>query len=86
MTIAVDLGRKATKQTNKQTAQTKTFTPVQTLIYHGDPCTVYRPLPGFHLICLIKSELAYFSTKTYVVGTQKNRLDETVLLSTQIIC
>ena len=25
----------------------------------------------------------YFLTKTYVVGTQKNRLDETVLLSTQ---
>ena len=40
MTIAVDLGRKATKQTNK-------------------------------------------STKTYVVGTQKNRLNETVLLNTQ---
>ena len=26
---------------------------------------------------------SYFSTKTYAVGTQKNRLDETVLLSTQ---
>ena len=25
-------------------------------------------------------------TKTYVVGTQKNRLNETVLLSTQNIC
>ena len=25
----------------------------------------------------------YFSSKTYVVGTQKNRLNETVLLSTQ---
>ena len=25
---------------------------------------------------------SYFSTKTYVVGTQKNRLNETVLLST----
>ena len=24
---------------------------------------------------------SYFSTKTYVVGTQKNRLNETVLLS-----
>ena len=29
---------------------------------------------------------SYFSTKTYVVGTQKNLLDETVLLSTQNIC
>ena len=28
----------------------------------------------------------YLSTKTYVVGTQKNRLNETVLLSTQNIC
>ena len=27
-----------------------------------------------------------FSTKTYVVGTQKNRLNETVLLNTQNIC
>ena len=29
---------------------------------------------------------SYFSTKTYVVGTQKNRLKETVLLSAQNIC
>ena len=29
---------------------------------------------------------SYFSTKTYVVGTQKNRLIEAVLLSTQNIC
>ena len=29
---------------------------------------------------------SYFSTKTYVVGTRKNRLDETVLLSTQNTC
>ena len=28
----------------------------------------------------------HFSTKTYVVGTQKNRLNETVLLSTQNTC
>ena len=28
----------------------------------------------------------YFSTKTYVVSTQKNRLDETVLFSTQNKC
>ena len=30
--------------------------------------------------------ISYFSTKTYVVGTQKNRLNETVPLSTQDIC
>ena len=29
---------------------------------------------------------SYYSSKIYVVGTQKNRLDETVLLSTQNIC
>ena len=30
----------------------------------------------------INKECSYVSIKTYVVGTQKNRLDETVLLST----
>ena len=39
---------------------------------------------------LVKSayqkKISYFSTKTYLVGTQKNRLDETVLLSIQNIC
>ena len=29
---------------------------------------------------------SYCSTKTYVVGTQKNRLDETVILRTQNTC
>ena len=29
--------------------------------------------------------VSYFSTKTYVVGTQKNHLNEGVLLSTQNI-
>ena len=33
-----------------------------------------------------ESYFSYFSTKTYVVGTQKNRLHETVLLSTNNIC
>ena len=45
---------------------------------------IYRTRP------LVKSVyqkwFSYFSTKTYVVGTQKNRLDETLLLSTQNIC
>ena len=35
------------------------------------------------LECIIKHQFSYFSTETYVVGTQKNRLDEMVLLSTQ---
>ena len=38
--------------------------------------------PGLYL--RVRNE--NFSTKTYVVGTQKNRLNETVLLSTQNIC
>ena len=33
-----------------------------------------------------KTIFSYFSTKTYVVGTQENRLNETVLLSTQKTC
>ena len=38
--------------------------------------------------CLVKSvyqkkKNSYFSSKTYVVGTQKNRLNETALLSTK---
>ena len=32
-----------------------------------------------------KNWFSFFSTKAYDVGTQKNRLDETVLLSTQNI-
>ena len=34
--------------------------------------------------CIIKNYFSYFSPKTYVVGTQKSRLNATVLLSTQI--
>ena len=30
------------------------------------------------------AKLSYFSTKTYVVGTDKNRRNETVLLSTKV--
>ena len=33
-----------------------------------------------------KNIFSYFSAKTYVVGTQKNCLNETVLLRTQNIC
>ena len=36
--------------------------------------------------CKIENYFSYFSTKTYVVGTQKNRLNETVHLNTQNIC
>ena len=43
-------------------------------------------LQDFSYECVPKISFSYFSTKTYVVGTQKNRLIETVLLSTQNIC
>ena len=33
----------------------------------------------------LKNYVSYFSSKTYVIGSQKNRLNETVLLSTQNI-
>ena len=35
---------------------------------------------------VLENYFLYFSTKTYVVGTQKNRLNERVLLSTQNTC
>ena len=38
---------------------------------------------GFNYECITKEN--YFSTKMYVVGTQKNRLNETVLLGTKNI-
>ena len=34
---------------------------------------------------MVENYFSYFSTKTYVVGTQKNRLNETVLLGTHNI-
>ena len=44
---------------------------------------VYR-FSGYCYMRVIKS--SYFLTKTYVVCTQNNRLNETVLLSTQNVC
>ena len=38
----------------------------------------------FSYECLQSNKLSHFSTKTYVVGTQKNRRNETVLLSTKL--
>ena len=36
--------------------------------------------------CVTENDFPYFSAKTYVVGTQKNRLDERVILSIQNTC
>ena len=41
-------------------------------------------IKGFSYDCVLSNTLSYFSTKTYVVGTQKNRRNETVLLSTKL--
>ena len=44
---------------------------------------------GEHFVdpqCVMEIYLSYFSTKTYVVGIQKDRLTETVLLSSQNTC
>ena len=38
------------------------------------------------LSSIIENDFSYFLTKTYVLGTQKNLLNETVLLSTQNTC
>ena len=35
------------------------------------------------LKCVKKTNVSYFSTKIYVVGTENNRLNETVLMSTK---
>ena len=46
------------------------------------PITLTRPLAK---ICITKKN-SYFSSKSYVVGTQKNRLNEMILLCTQKDC
>ena len=38
------------------------------------------------LSSIIENDFSHFLTKTYVLGTQKNLLNETVLLSTQNTC
>ena len=47
-----------------------------------EPC-VDRPLDKG---VFLKIYFSYFSTQTYVVGTQKNGLNETLLLGTQNKC
>ena len=43
-------------------------------------------ISGLQVCGIIKNYFPYLSTKTYVVGTQKNHLNEMVLLNTQNIC
>ena len=52
-----------------------------------DQTLVANISPGSLIIGLsLNLFLYYFSTKMYVLGTQKNHLNETVLLSTQNTC
>ena len=53
------------------------------MIYIGMTRYCYRPTDKK---CLTENYFSYFPIKTYVVGIQKNRLNETVLLSTQNTC
>ena len=46
----------------------------------------WKPFMVFYLSGHLSQVLLYFSPKKYVVGIQKNRLTETILLSTQNIC
>ena len=39
---------------------------------------------GFSYDCVTSYLVSYFSTKTYVVGTQKNRRNGMVLLNTKL--
>ena len=51
-------------------------------------CKVYTDISNRHpdKSAYLKTIFSYFSTKTYVVGTQKNRLNEMVHLSIQNTC
>ena len=44
---------------------------------------LHKYLTGFQKECVIEDYFSDYSIKTYVVGTQKDRLNETVLLSTK---
>ena len=57
------------------------FIHVKNVISQKNIC-YSRPL----VKCIPINYFSYFSTKTYVEGTQKNHLNETVPLSTENIC
>ena len=44
----------------------------------------YVMYQGFSYECLQSNQLSHFSAKTYVMGAQKNRLNETIPLSTKL--
>ena len=47
---------------------------------------LFQAYAGLQIRVCTENYFSSFSTKTYVVGTRKNRLNETVLLSTRNTC
>ena len=93
MTIAVDLGRKATKQTNKTTQYNLNIIRVQIQEFYSLTKIVSdyffshaKRCSGLIFESAYQNIIFLISQPKHVVGTQKNRLNETVLLSTQNIC
>ena len=70
-------------------AQTHNLSVPSQALYHCAPFILFLYSiiysQAFSEECVTEKIFSYFSTKTYVVGTQKNRLIETVLLSTKNI-
>ena len=52
------------------------------VLKEGDGCSILIVF----LLSGVTDFFFYFSTKPYFVGTEKNRLNETVVLSTKKIC
>ena len=46
--------------------------------------TVYTPLHASRLEYIIKNSIPYLSTKIFLVGTQRNPLNQTILLRSQM--
>ena len=69
----------------KQTVQMKCCIKLH-FIWVFTVCQSTQGFPVYKGLRAIEKYFSYFSTKTYVVGTQKNRLHETVLLSIQNTC
>ena len=61
---------------------------IKLIIDNSNPETISLciNIAGLQIRVRIGKLFLYFSSKTYVVGTQKNRLNERVLLSTQNTC
>ena len=58
---------------------------LQTQVKHSTMALLRIYLSGHQIRVVLEIYYLYFLSKTYVVGTQKNRLNEMVLLSTQNI-